>query len=244
MRRPTEIRASPRDWVEVLKSAYPFLVNEGIGNLILFGSQAMSFYMKNALRSKDLDLVTDQLGPKSFDALVKHLTDTRPAGAAVRTTNVQTRPFDGRKMTTYSVEMHISTRPFILEIFDAVLDGSSPSVLAEHVQEGKKWGVSVWVPTREAVVALRLCFRQPEGINRLNAVRLNNFLRDNITKIDYGKVAEIVVSWAKEDLVRTNLEQLWKLHSQKIVYREKFLRDVEVAERKAHGNFLSARGVE
>jgi hypothetical protein len=232
MKRPMEIRASPKDWVEVLKSAYPFLINERIANLVLFGSQAMSFYMKNALRSKDLDLVTDQLGPKSFDALAKHLTDTRPAGAEVRTTNVQTRPFDGRRMTTYSVEMQISKRPFILEIFDAVLDGRSPSVLTEHVQEDKKWGVSVWVPTRDAVVALRLCFRQPEGINRLNAVRLNSFIRDNKTKISYRRVGEIVVSWEKADLVRTNLEQLRKQHSMKIIDQEKFLTAIEGAEKK------------
>jgi hypothetical protein len=228
-----EVRASPRDWIEVLKSIYPFLVNEGISNLVLFGSQAMSFYMKNPLRSKDLDLVTDQLGPKIFGELAKHLTGARPAGAEFRTTNVQTRPFDGRTMTTYSVEMQISKRPFILEIFDAVLDGRSPSVLTEHVQEETKWGVRLWVPTREAVVALRLCFRQPEGISRLNATRLNGFIRDNKTKIRHRKVGEIVVSWGKADLVRANLQQL-KQYRQKITDQEKFLTAIKMAEQKPH----------
>ena len=227
-----EVRASPKEWVEVLKSAYPFLVNEGIGNLILFGSQAMSFYMKNPVRSKDLDLVTDQLGPKIFGELAKHLTNTRPAGAEFRTTNVQTRPFDGRMMTTYSVEMRILKRPFILEIFNAVLDGRPPSVLTEYIQQDKKWGVSVWVPSRDAVVALRLCFRQPQGISRLNATRLSNFIRDNKTQIHHRKVGEIVVSWGKADLVKTNLEQLRQQYSQKIIDQEKFLTAIEAAEKK------------
>lgn len=230
MKRPMEVRASPREWIEVLKSAYPFLVNEGIGNLILFGSQAMSFYMRSPLRSKDLDLVTDQLGPKIFGELAEHLANRRPAGAEFRATNVQTRLFDGRVMTTYSVEMQISKRPFILEIFDAILDGRSPSVLTEHVQEDTRWEVRVWVPTREAVVALRLCFRQPEGINRLNATRLGSFIRDNKTRIRHRKVGEIVVSWGKADLVRANLRQLKKRYRQEITDQEKFLTAIKMAE--------------
>jgi hypothetical protein len=232
MKRPLEIRASAKEWIEILKSAYPFLVNQGIGNLILFGSQAMSVYMKNPLRSKDLDLVTDQLGPKVFGELTKHLANTRPAGAEFRTTNVQTRPFDGRIMTTYSVEMRISKHPFILEIFDAILDGRPPSALTEHVQEDMRWGVRIWVPTREAVVALRLCFRQPEGINRLNATRLNKFIEDNKMKIRHRKVGEIVVSWGKADLVRANLQQLKKQYRQKIADQEKFLTAIKTAEQR------------
>lgn len=232
MRRPTEVRASPSEWVEVLRAAYPFLVSGGISNLVLFGSQAMSFYMKNPLRSKDLDLVTDQLGPKLFEDLTNHLRNTRPAGAEFRTTNVQTKPFNGRMMTTYSVEMQISRRPFILEVFDSILDGRPPSILTEQVQKEARWGVDVWVPSRNAVVALRLCFRPPEGINRLNATRLNNFIRDNKARIDHQKVGEIVVSWGKADLVRMNLGQLHKRYRQKIKDQEKFLAAITTAQRE------------
>ena len=227
-----EVRASPSEWVEVLRAAYPFLVSRGISNLVLFGSQAMSFYMKNPLRSKDLDLVTDQLGPKLFEDLTNHLRNTRPAGAEFRTTNVQTKPFDGHMMTTYSVEMQISRRPFILEVFDSVLDGQPPSILTEHVQKEERWGVDVWVPSRNAVVALRLCFRQPEGINRLNATRLNSFIRDNKARIDHQKVGEIVVSWGKADLVKMNLGQLHKRYKQKITDQERFLAAITFAQRK------------
>jgi hypothetical protein len=232
MKRPMEVRASPSEWVKVLRVTYPFLVSKGIGNLVLFGSQAMSFYMKNPLRSKDIDLVTDQLGPKLFEDLANHLKDTRPAGGEFRTTNVQTRAFDGRMMTTYSVEMQISKRPFILEVFNAVLDGRSPSILTEHVQKVVRWGLNVWVPSPDAVVALRLCFRQPEGINRLNATRLNSFIRDNKARIHDRRVGEIVVSWGKADLVKTNLDQLQKQYKQKITDQKKFLAAIRIAEQK------------
>jgi hypothetical protein len=135
-------------------------------------------------------------------------------------------------MTTYSVEMQIAKRPFFLEVFDAVLDGRSPSILTEHVQKGARWGVSVWVPSRNAVVALRLCFRQPEGISRLNAIRLNSFIRDNKVRIDYQKVGKIVVSWGKADLVRTNLLHLNKQYNQKITNQNKLLTEIQIAERK------------
>jgi hypothetical protein len=164
--------------------------------------------------------------------LTNHLKNTRPAGAEFRTTNVQTMPFDGRMMTTYSVEMQISKRPFILEICDAVFDGRSPSILTEHSQKDVRWGVNVWVPSRDAVIALQLCFRQPEGINRLNATRLNSFIRDDKARIHHRKVGEIVVSWGKADLVKTNLQQLHKQYKQKITDQEKFLAAIKIAEQK------------
>ncbi len=73
MKRPVEIRTPPRDWEKVLKISYPFLREHGIGDLLLYGSQAMSVYMKTPLRSKDLDLVTSQMGPSRLESLRKEL---------------------------------------------------------------------------------------------------------------------------------------------------------------------------
>jgi len=232
MKRPSEVRTSPKDWVAVLEVAYQFLLDRSIGNPLLFGSQAMSFYMGNPLRSKDIDLVTDQLRPDSLDELTKVLSDQRPADAEVKTNNVQTRFFNGRLMRTYSVEMRIRKRPFFLEIFDAVLDGRPPSMLTPFVQRGKRWKLDLWVPSRDAVVSLRLCFRQPEGINRLNASRLNRFIEDNKAKISERKVGEIIVSWEQADLVRRNLEQLGKVHRQKITGQQRILTAIKEAEDK------------
>ena len=135
-------------------------------------------------------------------------------------------------MRTYSVEMRIRKRPFFLEIFDAVLDGRPPSMLTPFVQRGKRWKLDLWVPSRDAVVSLRLCFRQPEGINRLNASRLNRFIEDNKAKISERKVGEIIVSWEQADLVRRNLEQLGKVHRQKITGQQRILTAIKEAEDK------------
>jgi len=226
MKRPKELRASPRDWILVLRAVYPFLVDRGIGNPLLFGSQAMSFYMENPLRSKDLDLVTDQFGPNSLDELTKLLSEQSPTETEVKTNNIQTRFFNGRIMRTYSVEMRIRKRPFFVEIFDAVLDGQPPSVLTSYVQQGKKWELDLWVPSREAVVALRLCFRQPEGISRLNGVRLNRFIKENRGKISNRNVGRIIEVWGKAELARSNLMQLKRLHNQEIIGGEQILRSI------------------
>jgi hypothetical protein len=230
MKRPSEIRASPRDWVAVLQVAYQALLNCGIGNLLLFGSQAMSFYMNNPLRSKDLDLLTDQMGPTCLEELTRVLTKQQPAGAEVKTNDVHTRFFQERVIRTYSVELRVRKRPFFVEIFDAVLDGRPPSVVTPYVQQGKRWNVDLWVPTPEAVVSLRLCFRQPEGISRLNASRLNLFIEENKARLNEQTIGKIVVSWGQAELVRRNLDQLEKLHKIKIIAQEEILEAIKNAE--------------
>ena len=89
MKRRSEIRTAPRDWLLVLKTAYPFLVNLGIRDLLLFGSQALSVYLKSPLRSKDLDFVSSQIGPRHLEALRKHLESS---GLETRNTTVQSKP--------------------------------------------------------------------------------------------------------------------------------------------------------
>ncbi len=184
MKRPTEIRTAPRDWLLVLKTAYPFLVDQGIGDLLLFGSQALSIYLDSPLRSKDLDLVSPQIGPGHLEALRKHL---ETSGLETRSTTVQSKPLAKARMTVYTVELKLSSKPFFLEIFDKILDGQNPSILTPYAQQARKWNLDLWAPSPNAVVALRLSFRQPEGISRLNAIRLNNFIRQNRTKLDFAK---------------------------------------------------------
>ena len=75
MNRPKEIRAPPKDWLEVLRIAYPFLRSkERVGDLVLFGSQILSIYMKTPLRSKDLDLLSAQVSPRQVEALSAELS--------------------------------------------------------------------------------------------------------------------------------------------------------------------------
>jgi hypothetical protein len=214
MKRPAEIRTAPRDWLLVLKTAYPFLVNLGIGDLLLFGSQALSVYLESPLRSKDLDLVSSQIGPRHLEVLRKHL-ETK--GLETRNTTVQSKPLAKARMTIYTVELRLGTKPFFLEIFDRILDGQNPSILTPYAQRARKWNLDLWAPSPNAVVALRLSFRQPEGISRLNAVRLNIFIRQTRRKLNFGEVKTLITQWGMDDQVKENLRTLHKSHKLRII---------------------------
>jgi hypothetical protein len=87
--------------------------------------------------------------------------------------------FDQRKMTTYTIELRINNRPFLIELFDRILEAQAPYILQPYVELVKRWGLEVWAPDREATVALRVAFRRPEGISRFNATRLSAFIEEN-----------------------------------------------------------------
>jgi hypothetical protein len=221
MKRPADIRTPPKNWLRVLAESYPFLREHGLGDLTVFGSQAMSIYLKNPLRSKDLDLVSSRIGPVEHDLLRDHLSHI--PGLELRSTSIQSRPLAKGDLKTYSIELRIDTRPFFLEIFDKILDGKPPKVLADHSEERKKWGLRLWVPSPNAIVALRLCFRQPEGISRLNAIRLNRFIEQQGRWISQRKVREIITQWDLWSLVRANVEDLYKRNRIRITNIEKIL---------------------
>ena len=218
MIRPLELRTPPAGWLRVLRAAYPFLREQSLGDLTLFGSQAMSVYMKTALRSKDLDLVSAQMGPRHQDSLRKLLSQT-PA-LEVRSTSVQTKPLPRADMKIYSIELRLEGRPFFLEIFDKILDGSYISQLTPHVQQVQRWDLDLWVPSRNAIVALRLAFRRPEGISRLNGTRLNRFIKENRKKLEFKKIREIIQEWGMAKVVAANLEDLRKRHRMKILHEK------------------------
>jgi hypothetical protein len=214
MKRPAEIRTAPRDWLLVLRTAYPFLVELGIGDLLLFGSQALSIYLNNPLRSKDLDLVSSQFGPRHLEILQKHL---ETSGMETRSTTIQSKPLPKARMTIYTVELRLDTKPFFLEIFDKILDGQNPSVVTPYAERARKWNLDLWTPSPDAVVALRLSFRQPEGISRLNATRLNNFIRQNQNRLNFEEIRKIVHLWKMEARVKENLTALHKNHRLRII---------------------------
>ena len=216
MKRPAEIRAPPRDWLRVLKISYPFLREQGIGDLFLYGSQAMSAYTKTPLRSKDLDLVSSQMGPRHQQALRQRLA--QDPTLQVRSTTVQTKPLPLGDMTTYSVELRLSGRPFFLEVFNRVLDGKPPSTIAPHIQTVAKWGLNLWVPSPNALVALRLAFRQPEGISPLNCNRLNIFIREKRRQLDFNRISQLIAQWKMTGTVKANLDQLHMRHRLRVLH--------------------------
>ena len=194
--------------MEILRLAYPFLQSrQNVGDLVLFGSQALSIYMKSPLRSKGLDLLSGQVGPRQVDELSKELGALK--NVEVKANAVHTRVFGPRRMTAYAIELRIGGVPFFVELSDLTLDGQPLSVLQPHVELVKRWNLEIWAPDREATMALRLSFRQPEGISRFNAIRLNAFIKENRSRLRFSQVASILrrrrmEAWAEKNLIDLN----------------------------------------
>lgn len=178
-------------------------------------------YMKNPLRSKDLDLLSSQVGLGQAEALGEKLSEIKDV--EYWGTSVQTRNFDDRKMTTYATELRVGGRPFFVEVFDRILDGQPLSLLQPYVELTSRWRLEFWTPSREATVALRLAFRQPEGITRLNATRLNSFIRENRRSLDLEAVASIMKTWRIAERVERNLIELHQRHRIRILYDHKMV---------------------
>jgi len=185
----------------------------------------MSVYMRNPLRSKDLDLLSSQVSLRQMEALAQRLTELKQV--EYRESTVQTRRFDDRRMMTYAIELRVAGKPFFVELFDSILDGRPLSLLQPYVEPRKRWNLEVWAPVREATVALRLAFRQPEGITRLNATRLNSFIRENRRSLDFTLVASILKEWRIEDWVERNLIELCRRHRLRIVNDHKMIPGIE-----------------
>lgn len=177
--------------------------------------------MKNPLRSKDLDLLSSQVSLRQAEALGEKLSEIKNVN--FRSTSVQTRNFDDRKMTTCAIELRVSGKPFFVEIFDKILDGRTLSLLQPHVELTKRWDLEFWTPSREATTVLRLAFRQPEGITRLNATRLNVFIRENKRSLNPELVASILKDWRIVEWVERNLIELYRRHGIRILYDERMV---------------------
>jgi len=144
-----------------------------------------------------------------------------------RTTTVQTKKFNGRKMTTYAIELRVNRKPFFVELFDSLLDGRPPSILQAYVEQKERWDLEFWLPNREATLALRLAFRPPEGISHLNATRLNSFIRENRRSLDFRKVRSILREWGIMNWVKGNLRELYRRNRMRIMDDRKIVPDIE-----------------
>jgi hypothetical protein len=215
MRRPTDIRAPSALWIPVLRESYTFLRGCGVGDLLLYGSQAMSVYMRYPFRSKDIDLVSNQMRPPLLDELTKRLSrfsETTPRNA------VMTRVTDTGLARTYSVYLRIKGYPLIMEIFDTILAGRDPKILQPYIRSVHRWDMNIFTPNPEAIVALRLSFSPPERISRLNAIRLNRFIKAREHKLNYKGIRKIIEEWGTRELIGDNLKELYGRHKMRILH--------------------------
>ena len=191
----------------------------------------MSVYMKNPLRSKDLDLLSSQVSLQTMEELGEELGKMQDV--EYRTTSVLTRKFEDRKMMTYATELRVGRKPFFVEIFDKILDGRPLSLLQPYVEQIRQWNIELWSPSREATVALRLAFREPERISRLNAVRLNSFLKENKQSIDFDLLRSILRQWRIENWVESNLRELHRRNRLRISYDNQIIPGIrKILERR------------
>ena len=107
------------------------------------------------------------------------------------------------------------------------MDGQAPSILQPYVEPVKRWKLEVWAPDREATVALRMAFRQPEGISRFNATRLNAFVDENRRSIRFKRVSSILKNWNIEDWVEKNLIDLYRRNRLRIIGDSKIIPGIE-----------------
>jgi hypothetical protein len=114
----------------------------------------------------------------------------------------------------------VDGKPFFLEIFDKILNGQDPSVLTPRVEKIHRWNLDFWVPSLNATLALRLAFRQPEGISPLNARRLESLLEENWRKIDLSEVRRIIQEWGMSSIVKSNLKPLRKTRKLELLQQE------------------------
>ncbi|MGA3298117.1 MAG: hypothetical protein ABSD41_11800 [Candidatus Bathyarchaeia archaeon] len=226
MKRSKELRAPPKEWIKILQMAYFFLKTKySIGDLVLFGSQALSIYMKSPLRSKDIDFLSAQISLNRFESLSAELL--KLPNVQFKSTTVQTKMLKMNKMRTYAIELRVADKPFFVESFDRILDGRPPSILAPYLDLKKKWKLEIWVPEREATLALRLAFRPPEGISRFNAIRLNNFMRENRRSIKFRHLASIIADWKIEKWIESNLVDLYQRNKLRIIDDDRIIPGIQ-----------------
>jgi hypothetical protein len=82
------------------------------------------------------------------------------------------------------------------------------------------------LPNREATLVLRLAFRPPEGISRLNAMRLNGFIREN-RRLDFGQARSILTEWGITNWVERNLTELYGRNRIRILDDRKIIPEIE-----------------
>ena len=144
-----------------------------------------------------------------------------------RSTMVQSKMLDKGKITTLAIELRVDGKPFFVESLNRILDGKAPSILTPYLDLKRKWKLEIWVPEREAILALRLAFRRPEGISRLNAIRLNSFMLENRKLIRFKRLTSILADWQIEDWVETNLIDLYRRNRLRIIDDRKIMPGIE-----------------
>ena len=210
-----QTRTSPLKWRKILKTTYDELLLLGANDVIVFGSQAMSMYLKRALASKDLDLIATELTLGSVSRLCEKLAPYSDGRAPDY--GFTNNKYDGRSNPVFSIYLKPKdNRPFVLELFQTYL-GHDVRKLTPYVVFRNRFQTL----SREAIIGTRLAFRLPEGITPFNARRLNKFIEAFRTEIRWGEVTKFVRLFNMEERIAGNLKKLKEIHNIEILDSER-----------------------
>ena len=195
-------------WIEVLRKITPILIQSNVIDTILFGSQAMSVYMKRALASKDIDLIAPGVTETTLE---KTCYELRQIAAQTPSYDHLVSEYSGRRYPISHIYLkHESGFPFVIEFFENFI-GYESTRLSPFLDLAQKWGVELQVLIPEAIIGTRLAFRPPERITRFNAVRLDRFIK-HIIHVDWKEVNAFIDTFNLRTIVTENLRMLRSKH--------------------------------
>ena len=160
----------------------------GVGDVWVYGSQAMSLYMKRPLASKALDLLAPGMTLDIVNGLCKSLVLFSKGKNPYF--NFQNPEHEGKPNPVFAIYFNEpNEKPFAIELFQTY-NGHDVRKHTPYVAYVKRWKNEFQTLTTEAIIGTRLAFRPPERITSFNAERLNRFIDAERDKIDWSKVEE------------------------------------------------------
>ena len=201
-----ETRSSVARWKEVLVPVYKELTNLGAGDVWVYGSQAMSLYMKRPLTSKDLDLLATGMTIDIAKELCKRLAPLSDLKNPYFT--FQNLERENKPNPVFSIYLSSrNERPFAVELFQTY-NGHDLRELTPYVNYLERWKNEFQTLTVEGIIGTRLAFRPPDRISPFNAERLNRFIETVRDKIDWSKVEEFSRNFELQGKISENLKVL------------------------------------
>lgn len=201
-----DTRSSVARWKEILIPTYNELIKLGAGDVCVYGSQAMSLYMKRPLASKDLDLLVSGITMDMVKELCKRLAPLSKGRNPYF--DFQNPEHEGKPNPVFSIYLtEQNGKPFAIELFQTY-NGLELRELTPYVTHVTRWKNEFQTLSIEAIIGTRLAFRPPDRITPFNAQRLNLFIETVRDRIDWTTVEEFARKFQLEGKINDNLKAL------------------------------------
>lgn len=201
-----QTRSSVARWRKILILTYNKLIELGASDVWVYGSQAMSLYVKRPLASKDLDLLASGT---TVDMIRKLCEFLAPLSSNQKKPSWNYLELEHEDFTNPVFSIYLSAqkneKPFVIELFQTY-NGHDLRELTPYSTYVKRWENEFQTLTIEAIIGTRLAFRPPERISAFNAQRLNSFIK--AVKVDWTKVEQFARTFHLEKRIEENLREL------------------------------------